>query len=109
MRKRMGLSMPKRTRKIQMDPLPKRGLGRAHSFRANRPNWTFVAYTKNSLFAGSQPEFKSTFDGLLEKSELAKRSTHESAVELVRSEIEGARRRRRAPWTETIPRNVRIV
>src|SRR5437588_737528 len=87
----------------------KRGLRRANSFRADRPTWTFVAYTKNSLYASSRPEFKSTFDGLLEKSELAKKSSHESAVELVQSVIESARRRRRAPGTEKFPKNVRVV
>jgi hypothetical protein len=86
-----------------------RGVRRAHSFRNDRPTWTFIAYTKNSLYASGMPEFKATFDGLLEKSELARKSSHVSAVDLVRLEIETARRRHRAPGTETIPKNVRIV
>jgi hypothetical protein len=86
-----------------------RGLRRAYMFRSNRPNWTFVAYTKNSLFAQGEPEFALTFDGLLEKSELARMPSHELAVEFVRSVIERARRSRRAPGTETIPKDSRIV
>lgn len=86
-----------------------RGLRWAEGFRLARPTWTFVAYTKHSQYAEGTPEFKATFDGLLEKSELVKQTSFESAVFFVRSVIEGARRRRRVPGAEMIPPHVRVV
>jgi hypothetical protein len=86
-----------------------RGLRRARDVRADRARWTFVAYTKHSLYAKSSPGFAATFDGLIEKSNLVRELDHASAALFVRAEIERARARRCAPGSETIPSNLRIT
>jgi aminoglycoside phosphotransferase (APT) family kinase protein len=87
----------------------RRGLHWAQRFRADRPAWTFIAYTKHSQYAGGTPEFTESFDGLLEKSELAKQRSFDASAAFVKSIIESARRRRGLPGSESLPGSVRIV
>jgi len=101
----LDLSVEKRTQDWEdID----RGVRHAHSFRANRPDWTFVAYTRNAAYARRKSGFAETFDDTLDKSELAEKSSHESAAAFVRSVVERARRHRRVPGAEAIPPNVHV-
>jgi hypothetical protein len=86
-----------------------RGVRRANDFHASRPEWTMVAFTKNSNYAEGLAEFSSTFDGLLDKSQLARKKDHKSAVALVHSVIEEAKQHRQRPGTSPIPPNLHIV
>ncbi len=61
-----------------------------------------------SLHAKATSEYSETFDGILVKSELARKANFESSVAFVRSVIEDARRHRQVPGSEIIPPNLRI-
>ncbi|HEV3317601.1 MAG TPA: phosphotransferase [Candidatus Angelobacter sp.] len=84
------------------------GVVRAHDLKRSRPDWTFIAFTKASGYATSVPQFGPTFDGVLEKENLAKQKSWGSSVEFVRSVVERAHRRR-LPESGTIPSGVRVV
>jgi hypothetical protein len=85
------------------------GLGRARLLRDARPHWTFVAYTKSIPYAREDAGFAAVFDGVIDKAELARQIDFVSAVRLVRSSVEEARRKRTLPDLPVLADNVRVI